>query len=177
MDAYECIRTKLDVGEFSPKKVPNDVQARVLEAARLTGSGVNRQHWRFVLVQDRERLRRLASDSTSGQWVAGANFAVIILTDPNLGYHKIDTGRVMQDMQLAAWNYGVVSRPFTGMKTSELKRDFGIPDDLSPSAVIGFGYPLHRIRGKKSRLPMERIAFFETFGAPLPRDLTVAANS
>lgn len=173
MDVFECIKTKLDIREFSDRPVPNEVRLKVLEAARLTGSGVNRQHWRFVLVQRPERLKRLASDSTSGKWVAGASFAVIILTDPALEFHKIDAGRVLQDMQLAAWNFGVASRPFTGVKVEELREDFGIPDNLNPTVVLGFGYPTRKITGRKSRLPLSEIAFLESYGNPLvPEGLT-----
>jgi nitroreductase len=167
MDAYECIRTKLDVGEFSSRPVPNEVKLRVLEAARLTGSGVNKQHWRFVLVQGRENLRKLAKDATTGGWIRGSDFAVIILTDPTLPFHQLDAGRALQDMQLAAWNDGVVSRPCTGVKAKELRRDFKIPDNLDLTAVLGFGYPNRKIAGKKSRKPLEEIAFREEYGKPL----------
>lgn len=167
MDTYECIRTKLDVREFSAKPVPREVKQKVLEAARLTGSGINRQHWRFVLVQSPDGLKKLAKDSTSGPWVAGANFAVVILTDPTLNFHQIDAGRVLQDMQLAAWNFGVVSRPYTGMRIGEMRVDFRIPENLNPTAVVGFGYPARKIVGKKSRKPLGEIAFLEEYGKPL----------
>jgi nitroreductase len=167
MDTYECIRTKLDVREFGAKPVPGDVKQKVLEAARLTGSGTNRQHWRFVLVQSPDGLKKLAKDSTSGPWVAGANFAVVILTDPTLNFHQIDAGRVLQDMQLAAWNFGVVSRPYTGMRIGEMRADFKIPENLNPTAVLGFGYPTRKIIGKKSRRPLGEIAFLEEYGKTL----------
>ncbi len=165
MDAYDCIATKLDVREFSSKHVPREVKLKVLEAARLTGSGTNKQHWRFILVQSLAGLTRLADNSLSGRWVGGSDFAVIILTDPTLRFHEIDAGRVLQDMQLAAWNFGVVSCPYTGVKTEELKRDFKIPESLSPTAVLGFGYPKRKIAGKKSRLPLRDIAYIDTYGA------------
>ncbi len=167
MDTFECIKTKLDIGEFSEERVPERLIRDVLEAARLTGSGINRQHWRFVLVRDRARLKKLASDSTSGSWVAGADFAVIVITDPSLGFHKLDAGRVLQDMQLTAWNEGVVSRLFTGIRVTDLRRDFAIPDRLQPTVVLGFGYPTRRILGKKSRVPLSQIAFSESFGSQL----------
>lgn len=122
MDAYDAIRTKLDVREFSPKDVSAEMKLKVLEAARLTQSGSNTQHWRFILVQDRKDLGTLAKDSRSGKWVEQASFAVIVLTDPTGNYHMIDAGRAVQDMQLAAWNYGVASCVFTGVEETELRR-------------------------------------------------------
>lgn len=44
MDTFECIITKLDVREFSNQDVPSEIRSKVLEAARLTGTGLNTQH-------------------------------------------------------------------------------------------------------------------------------------
>ena len=167
MNATEAVRTKLDLREYSKKPVTSDVKLAVLEAGRLTQSGVNSQHWRFVLVQDQENLQKLASDSTTGSWVAGCNFAVIICTDPQKGYHLIDAGRAAQDMQLTAWDSGVGSRLYTGIKQADMKRDFGVPSELAATVVVGFGYPTKKILGRKSRKPLSEVAFLERYGNPI----------
>jgi len=169
MDTFDAIATKLDVREYAAdRKVPSDVKLKVLEAGRLTGSGMNSQHWRFILVNGKDSLKQLAKDSTTGQWVANCDFAVIVLTDPKLGFHLIDAGRVIQDMQLAAWNYGVASRVFTGISIENLRKDFDIPKQLEPTIVAGFGYPSRNITGKKkNRSALEEVAFLEKFGNEL----------
>jgi len=167
MDTFDAIRTKLDVRGYAPKSVPPDVKLKVLEAGRSTGSGMNKQHWRFLLIQDKEAIKKLAQDSTSGGWVSGADFAVVILTDPALGFHLIDAGRAAQDMQLAAWNSGVASGIYTGVREESMRRDFGIPKELKPTAVVSFGYPSKKIRGKKNRMPLEELAFLDKFGNKL----------
>ena len=167
MDAYKVVASKLDVAEFAPKVVPSDVKVKIIDAARLTGSGMNNQHWRFILVQGRDRLKTLANDSTTGQWVEGANFAVIVLTNPKYGFHLIDAGRALQSMQIAAWNFGVASRIYTGINREAMERDFGIPKDLNPSVVVGFGYPVRKIVGKKNRKPIGEVAYLDRFGKPL----------
>ena len=165
MDAFECIATKLEVREFSTQKVPSEIKSMILEAARLTGTGMNTQHWRFILVEKKENLKKLAEDSTSGSWVAGANFAVIVLTNPQYGFHLIDTGRVLQNMQLTAWNQGVGSGLFTGIREDKLRGDFAIPKELSPSVTIGFGYPARKVTGKrKNRLPIRELVYYEKYG-------------
>ena len=164
MDTFECVATKLDVREFESRNVPADVKLKILEAARLTATGLNYQHWRFILVQDKSAIQRLAEDSTSGKWVTKANFAIIILTNPKYSFHLIDAGRVVQNMQLTAWNYGVISGIFTGVKEN-LRQDFAIPDDLNPSAILAFGYPARKITGKrKNRKPLAELAYLEKYG-------------
>lgn len=165
MDAYDAIRTKLDVREFSPKDVSAEMKLKVLEAARLTQSGSNTQHWRFILVQDRKNLEILAKDSIFGKWVEQANFAVIVLTDPTRNYHMIDAGRAVQDMQLAAWSYGIASCVFMRVEEAELRRDFGIPKELNIAIVVGFGYPARKLKGLKNRKPLSEIACLEKYGS------------
>jgi nitroreductase len=168
MDAFDCIATKLDVRRFTDRAIPSDIKLAVLQAGRLTGSGVNLQHWRFILVQDRSHLSQLAADSRSGRWVENAGFAVIVLTDPQYGFHQLDAGRAVQDMQLAAWNKGVVSCIFTGVNEDALRKDFNIPRRFDISVIAGFGYPARRITGrKKSRRALAEISFLERYGNPL----------
>jgi len=167
MDAFEAISTKLDVREFASKKVPGETKRKILEAARLTGSSMNTQHWRFVLVQDRSNLKRLAADSMTGKWVEGADFAIVVLIDPKVPGSSIDAGRVVQDMQLAAWNFGVASGIYSGVGEPSLRKDYAIPDSLKPAVVLGFGYPKRKILGKKNRRPMEELVFSERYGERL----------
>src|SRR5215210_140597 len=165
MDTFESISTKLEVREFSPQDIPSEIRVKILEAARLTGTGLNTQHWRFILVEDKDNLKRLAEDSTSGKWVAGANFAIIVLTNPKYGFHMIDAGRVLQNMQLAAWDQGVGSGLFTGVKEEKLREDFAVPMDLNPTVILGFGYPVRKLTGKrKNRLPYDDLVFHEKYG-------------
>lgn len=154
--------------QFASKRVPAEVKSRILEAARLTGSSMNSQHWRFIVVQDKANLKRLADDSTTGPWSAGCDFAVIILTNPKIPGYTIDGGRVLQDMQLASWDLGVGSGIFTGVKEDKLRKDFAIPQDLQITATVCFGYPTEKVTGKKKdRKPLSEIAYGEKFGAGL----------
>jgi len=136
LETYKTILTKLDVRQYDSKKVPAEVKLRVLEAARATGTGMNKQEWRFILVQEKEMIKKLAEDSTSGGWVAGANFAVIVLSDPTLGFHGIDAGRAVQNMELAAWDQGVISGIYTGIKDEKMRKDFAIPSTLKAVVVV-----------------------------------------
>ena len=74
MDTFECITTKLEVREFSQQDVPSDIRLKILEAARLTGTGMNTQHWRFILIDKEENLKRLADDRYKRELGCGCEF-------------------------------------------------------------------------------------------------------
>jgi nitroreductase len=113
----------------------------------------------------------LADDSITGKWIVNANFAVIVLTDPKYPFHLIDAGRVVQNMQIAAWGYGIASCIFTGINKEKLRKDFNIPAELEPSVVVGFGYPIKKIKGKKNRKPLNELVFIEKYGNPFNQEL------
>ncbi len=165
MDTLNCIATKLDIREFSEENVPVEMIPTILNSARYSGSGLNTQHWRFVVIKAKNNLKKLSEDSTSGQWIVGANFAIILLTDPNYSFHLLDAGRVIQNMQLSAWDCGVGSGLYTGISVKKMRSDFNIPSNLNISAVVGFGFPKKSITGRsKNRKPINELAYDEVYG-------------
>ena len=69
MDTWLTIASKRDHREYAPTPVPADVERRILDAARLSGSSQNRQKWEFVVVeQAKEELVGAPFDWRPG-WV------------------------------------------------------------------------------------------------------------
>lgn len=62
----EAIRQRRSIRKFKSDPVPKDVIDQLLEAARLSPSGSNRQPWRFLVVTDAEE-RRALRDICMGQ--------------------------------------------------------------------------------------------------------------
>lgn len=165
MNTVDCIATKLDIREFSQENVSPSIISTILNSARYSGSGLNTQHWRFIVIKEKNNIKKLSEDGPSGQWIVGANFAIILLTDPNYGFHLLDAGRVIQNMQLSAWENGVGSGIYTGVRDEKMRTDFKIPSNLSISAVLGFGFPKKSITGKrKNRKPLSELAYNEVYG-------------
>ena len=81
MDVFDAVRTLLAVRRYQDRPVPEQVIRRVLEAGRLSGSGVNRQPWHFVVVQDRDTLRQLGTLVRSGPYIAQAALAIVVAID------------------------------------------------------------------------------------------------
>jgi nitroreductase len=164
LQIYECIVSKLDIRQFKDQAVSEDTRLRILDAARQTGTGLNSQHLRFVLIDGKERLKLLAEDSSSGTWVSGANFAVIVLADQSFRFNMLDAGRALQSMQLTAWAEGIGSGLFTGIREEKMRYDFNIPNELVIAVTAGFGYPLRISIGKaKNRVSLNGIVYHQRF--------------
>jgi len=165
---YETVRTVMAVREYDGKAVPDDVLRRVVEAAHQTASASNLQPWHFILVRDRERLRKLGSLVRTGGYTAGAAAAVIVAYEKSIKLGVSDCSRAIQDMILVAWADGVGSN-WTGAGGLEgVRVEFGLPDTFDVLAVVPLGYPKRRILGRKKRKPFHEAVSAERFGAPLP---------
>ena len=166
MDVFEAIRTLLAVRSYRDTPVPEDVIRRIVEAGRLTGSGMNRQPWHFIVVRDRETLRRRGALASSGPYVAQAPLAIVVATDRSR-FAVSDASRAIQSMLLAAWADGVGSNwvGFGGLDGARAILE--VPKDLDVLAILPFGYPARPVgRGKKQRKALRDVAHLERYGGP-----------
>jgi nitroreductase len=164
-EVYETVRTVLAVREYQNRGIPDDVLERIVEAGRLTGSAANKQPWHFVVVRDRERIRKLGSLVRTGGYTAKAAAAIIVACEKS-SYAMSDASRAIQSMIVVAWADGVGSN-WTGFGGIEgVRTEFGIPDAFDVLAVMPFGYPTRKVTGKKKRKTFGEVVSAERFGTP-----------
>jgi len=138
MDTFLTIVSKRDQREYADREIPAEVERRILEAGRIAGSAMNRQPWRFVVLESPEVRERVAETVYAAANILGSKLAVAIVVQGNPGF---DAGRAAQNMMLAAWNDGVTSCP-NGMPDASLTGEvLGLGEDEHVINVISFGYP------------------------------------
>ena len=165
-DVFDAIRTLLAVRSYKSTPVPDALVRRIVEAGRLTGSGMNGQPWHFIVVRDAETLRRLGALASSGSYVAQAPLAIVVATDKSR-FAVSDASRAIQSMLLTAWADGVGSNwvGFGGLE--QVRTLLDIPAGLDVLAILPFGYPARAVwRGKKQRKPLREVAHLERYGRP-----------
>jgi nitroreductase len=75
MDTFLAIASKRDTRSYAPRPIPEEVARRILDAGRLAGSALNRQPWRFLVVEDAARREMLAQAVYEPGNVRGAQLA------------------------------------------------------------------------------------------------------
>ncbi len=166
MEVYEAIRTMLAVRQFEDRPVPEEALRRILEAGQLTASGMNAQPWHFIVVQDRDMLRRLGELAPTGPYIAQAPVAIVVTVDRSR-LAISDASRAIHSMLLTAWSEGIGGNwvGFGGLVA--VKPVLGVPDDRDVLAILPLGYPAKSVgRGKKTRKPLSEVASRERYGQP-----------
>jgi nitroreductase len=166
MEVFEAVRTVLAVRDYQDKAVPPEVVRRIVEAAHLTASSMNKQPWHFIVVEEREMLRRLGAAVRTGPYTAQAPLAIVVAIEPSR-FAVSDASRAIQSMVLTAWSEGVGSNWAGFLGLDDVKPLLDIPDELDVLAVVPFGYPTRAIgKGKKQRKPLSEVAHRERFDQP-----------
>jgi nitroreductase len=131
VETFLAIASKRDERAYAETPVPADVERRILDAGRLSGSSRNTQRWEFVVVE--ERKDALAHAVYAPENVQTAALVVAIVGEAG----GMDVGRCAQNMMLAAWNEGVVSCP-NGIRDPEAA---AVICGGEVKTILSFGYP------------------------------------
>jgi nitroreductase len=130
VDTFLAIASRREIRDYASTPIPADVERRILEAGRLSGSSQNAQKWEFVVVSDKEALSQVVYMPSN---VLGAQLVVAIAGTAK----QFDMGRAATNMLLAAWNEGVGSCPNGVSDAEAAERLVGAPVGI----VLTFGYP------------------------------------
>ncbi len=167
MDTYQSILTLRSVRQFDlSRPIEEAMLHRILQAGRMSGSSKDSQPWWFIVVRERATLQALSATGDYAQHLAGAAFAVAIVFDPKFYRGEFDSGRVAQNMMLAAWNDGLGSCIASMHREDDCKAVLGVPRELRLQHIISFGYPLPvdqslPVAQKRRRKPLGEIVMQE----------------
>ncbi|MFI5345973.1 MAG: nitroreductase family protein [Elusimicrobiota bacterium] len=167
MSVLEAICERRSVRSYSPQAVGRgDIQS-LLDAAVLAPTAVHEEPWRFVVIQDREMLRRL-SDSALTELKKGvrdvhlpargarhfeppenvfynAGTLIAIYGEPLGHFVAADCWLAAENLMLAARAMGlgtcVIGLAVSALNLPEWKKELGVPADLTAYAPIIVGVP------------------------------------
>ena len=166
MDVFETVRTVLAVRAYQDKPIPAEVVRKIVEAGWLTASSMNGQPWHFIVVENREILKKLGALARTGPYIAQAPLAIVVAMEQS-PYAVSDGSRAIQSMVLTAWSEGVGSNWVGFQGLTEIKTLLGIPAEVDVLAIVPFGYPAKTLgKGKKKRKPLAEVTHRERFGQP-----------
>jgi nitroreductase len=163
MDTFTCIRTRREIREYLEKPIPDLSLQRILEAGRLAPSSKNSQPWHFIVIRNKETLRKISELTPTGAHIAKAPLAIAILMD-SAKLPEIDGTRAIQNMALAAWDLGIGACWVTNFYDDGVKDLLSAPQRMKLVTVMPFGYSAEpKTKQKKNRKPLDEIVHYEKF--------------
>lgn len=135
---YDRILALRAIRSYEQRPLEDRDLERILEAARWTGSSKNRQDWSFVVVGDPEQKERLAACGDYTAPMRAAPVAIAIVAEE--GGYEFDSGRLAQNIMLAADAIGVASCPITLHRDQDTAKVLALPTGAICRYAVTLGY-------------------------------------
>ncbi len=137
--------------DFLPAPVPREILNELIDIARYSPTGANRNAWRFIAVAERQTLNNMSQIARTCGWLASAQAAIVIIIDP------IATQYWLEDSSVAAYQIwlageargiGVAwaamhqsNNPEEGARRQAAVRSLlNIPANFNVPMILGLGY-------------------------------------
>lgn len=152
MEVVEAIRTRRSIKNYLTTPVSREVLQTLVDLARLSPSGANKNTWRFVAITQRDILERLGQAHPNCKWLSSAPAGIAIVIDPTATrYWLEDCSVAAYSIWLAATAQGL-GAAWAAMYQSDniaetekrqqfVREALSIPDKFLMPMVLAIGYP------------------------------------
>lgn len=152
-EAYMNIIRRVSVRRYSDKPVSSEQISAILHAAMSAPTGVNKQSWEFVVVDDPELLKQLADALPYAKMAAQAPVAIVVCGNKDRFLEGVDDVLWVQDLSAASENTLLAAHAIGlgGVWTciypheermAPVKSILHLPDNMVPFNLIPIGHPL-----------------------------------
>ncbi len=148
----ETIMTRTSVRSYTDKEVTKEQMDTLLRAAMSAPTAVNKQPWRFVVIDDRAILDSIAANFPSMTMAKKASNAVIMCGDLSATlegegqqYWVQDVSAATENLLLAAHGMGLGAvwcgiYPISA-RVAQFSEMLSLPENIVPMACVCIGYP------------------------------------
>ena len=147
---HDLIRSRWSPRSYSAQSVAQDTLNQVFEAASWAFSAMNAQPWQYIYAHkaDAAAFQKIFDTLMPGNqpWAKNAPVLIIALArtqydngQPN-GAALHDLGAANATLFLEATALGLHGHLMGGFDREKLRRDFNLPENLTPAVVMALGY-------------------------------------
>lgn len=171
MDFLELAKARCTSRGFTDEKISKIDLDRILSAGRVAPSACNRQPQRIIVVQDPENLTKVQK----AYQTFGSQCVLVVCRDTRNELIRpfdqkcsgdLDIGIVCDHMLLAARELGIGSVMVGLFDLNIIRREFGIPEYIEPTALLILGYPekgfLNPEHHSVERKPISQTVMYES---------------
>lgn len=159
MNTIDCIKSRRSVRKFTEEKVPHEVLEQLVELARWAPSWKNTQIARYVAVEDKALINRIAEEATI-PWnegiIKGAPVLMVMTyVEKRCGYERdgsfstskgdrwqnFDCGIAAATFEPAAHELGLGSVVLGIFEEEKLRELLELPEGMGVACLMPLGYP------------------------------------
>lgn len=174
MDAVEeNIRNRRSIRKYSDKEIPDEYVDKLLRAAmQAAGSRMGAEPWEFIVVKDKETIKKLSEVDTNTKLLKTATLAIVSIANmERVHYERVwqqDMAAASENLLLEAANLGL-GAVWLGIapveeRMNKIREIFNLESEsLRPFNIISLGYPAEGFENKFVDKYDETRVHYETY--------------
>ena len=165
MKLLELIQKRHSVRSFSSKAVEPEKIAYLMECAQQAPSAVNYQPWKFYIITQSPSLEKIREIYPRG-WFSSAPMYILACGDSSQSWKRsfdgkdhldIDVAIAVEHICLAAAEQGLGSCWVCHFDAELCRKQFNLPPEIVPVAIVPIGYPDKETQRKTDRKNLSEI--------------------
>ena len=149
MDVKQAIRERRSIRTYNDTPISDTTVNELITAGMYAPSAGNQQSWEFVIIKDKEKIKKITSFHPYASMVTSATALILVCGNTNRekynGFWIQDCSAAIQNMLLAAHEMGIGS-VWLGIHPMEdriaaAKKLFMLPEGIEPLSLLAFGHP------------------------------------
>ena len=173
MELSEAIKGRRSIRAFKKQNVPEEVVAKLIDAASWAPSAGNIQPWEFVIVRKPAVKKKLAQAALNQDFVEEAPVVIVVCADEersSMGYGFRgrtlfciqDTAAATQNILLTVYALGLGACWIGAFNEDEAKEALSAPEGIRPVAIIPVGYA-NETPSRRDKRRLSQIIHQESF--------------
>ena len=141
-ELLEFFKNRRSIRIYKDKPIPDEEIKMILEAGRWTPSASNKQPWMFIVIKNKEKIKKLTENAIYGKFIRKAPVVIAIVgkINQNPNWYIQDTSLASMNMILMAWSLGIGTCWIGSMDRKKAKENLGLGKDDFLLTVLPLGY-------------------------------------
>ena len=151
-EAFNNILSRTSIRNYTDQPIPEEIKSALLHAGMAAPTGVNRQPWEFILIDDSKILNALAEALPYAKMTAYAPMAIAVCGNSTRFLEGEDSTLWVQDVSAASENILLAAHAFgigavwTCLYPHKDRMEAAahilkLPEGIIPFSLIPIGYP------------------------------------
>jgi len=172
MDLNRVIKERHCVRRFSGKKVDWRKVIEALDAARVAPLAGNISCVKFIIVQDKDKIKKLA-EASQQDFINNTEIVAVFCSDNSqikrsynersLMYGRQQAGAAMENFFLKITDLGLATCWVGAFVDDQVKEILGIPENVDVEGMFPVGYERIPKEKQRQKTELDNILFFETW--------------
>jgi len=180
MELDKAIKSRTSTKKFNSKKPDWRDIIECIDAARYAPVAGGNCTLKFILVDNKESIKKIA-EASQQDFIAATHYVVVICSSPSRlinaygkqgeTYSRQQAGAAIQNFLLKIQEEGLSTCWVGYFVENQIKKILKIPEETNVEAIFPIGFEYEKKRSEKVRIDLDNILYFNLYGNKRMKEL------